>query len=225
MTRLTRKAIAGFLNLLAVMALSLFLPAWTPDFWQAWLFLLSFFGPALAITLYLLKHDPGLLQRRVNAGPVAEQRPGQKIIQAFAGLFFVLIILIPGFDRRLHWSAVPPAFSVIADGFVVLGLVMVFLVFRENSFTSATIEVSDSQRVVTTGPYAIVRHPMYAGAFVLLLFTPPALGSLWAFTAVVPLLIVIVVRIFDEEKLLIAQLPGYREYCREVQWRLVPRLW
>ncbi len=225
MNLLPIKAFAGLLNLFVILALSLFLPAWTLDFWQAWLFLASFFGPVLAITLYLLKRDLGLLERRVKIGPVAEQKSSQKIIQAFASLFFLLVILIAGFDHRLHWSVVPSTLVVIADVFVVIGLLIVFFVFRENSFTSATVEVAATQKVVTTGPYAVVRHPMYSGAFLLLMFTPIALGSWWALLPVPALNGVIILRLLDEEKLLADGLTGYAGYCHQVQWRLIPHVW
>jgi protein-S-isoprenylcysteine O-methyltransferase Ste14 len=225
MNTLAVKAFAGFLNLFVILSLCLFLPAWTFDFWQAWLFLASFFGPVLIITLYLLKRDPSLLQRRIKVGPISEHRTNQKVIQTVASISFILIVLIPGIDHRLHWSVVPAALAIIADVAIILGLSTVFLVFKENTFTSATIELAENQRVISTGPYAVVRHPMYLGALVFLGCVPIALNSWWALLAVPPLVAAIIFRLLDEERLLVDSLAGYSDYCREVQWRLLPHIW
>ncbi|MCB0111863.1 MAG: Uma2 family endonuclease [Caldilineaceae bacterium] len=132
---------------------------------------------------------------------------------------------IAGLDFRFYWSAIAPVVSLFADGFVALGFFFVFLVFRENSYTSATIEVAENQQVITTGPYSVVRHPMYAGAFVLLLFTPLALGSSMALPFALPLIAVIVVRLREEEEFLLTNLAGYAEYRTQVRARLVPFIW
>ena len=114
---------------------------------------------------------------------------------------------------------------VMADVFVVLGLLIVFIVFKENSFTSAVIEVNEGQKVISTGPYGVVRHPMYAGALLMLLFTPLALGSFWGLLAFIPMLLVISLRVVEEEKFLSKNLSGYDEYCRKVRYRLIPFIW
>ena len=176
MGRLLIRTIVGFAFLLAVLALALFLSAGTFAFWQAWVYLAVFAVCTILITLYLIRYDQRLLASRVQAGPVAETRKSQQIIQGFASLFFIGLFIIPGLDFRYHWSTVPPAVSLIADGLVALGFFFVFLVFRENSFTSAVIEVAQGQKVTETGPYSLVRHPMYAGAGLLVIFTPLALG-------------------------------------------------
>jgi protein-S-isoprenylcysteine O-methyltransferase Ste14 len=225
MNYLPFKAIAGFLNLFVIMSAELFIPAWTLDFWQAWLFLVSFFGPVLFITAYFLKRDPALIQRRMKVGPVAEQRLSQKLIQSFASLFFILVILVPGFDHRYQWSFVPSALVVASNLAVTSGLLIVFFVFRENTFSSAVVEVTEMQSVISTGPYSIVRHPMYSGAMIFLLFTPLALNSWWGLLAVPPLMAVIILRLLDEEKLLVEKLPGYKEYRAQVRWRLLPHMW
>jgi protein-S-isoprenylcysteine O-methyltransferase Ste14 len=124
----------------------------------------------------LIKNDRELLAGRVQAGPVAETQRSQQFIQGLASLFFIGLFIVPGLDFRFGWSHVPPILSLIADGYVALGFYFVFLVFKENSFTRATIEVSAGQQVITSGPYSVVRHPMYAGASVLLTFTSVALG-------------------------------------------------
>jgi protein-S-isoprenylcysteine O-methyltransferase Ste14 len=144
------------------------------------------------------------------------------LVKALAGLVFLSLFLVSAFDRRHGWSHLPVAVSIVGDVLVASGLFAVFRVFRANSFTSATIEVGAGQRVVSTGPYALVRHPMYSGAFVMLAGTPLALGSWWAFAALPAMVLVIVVRLFDEERFLAANLAGYPKYMQRVRWRLVP---
>ncbi len=222
---LTLKALAGFLNLLVILSLALFLPAWTLDYWQAWTYLIAFFGPVLFITLFFLRHDRALIGRRLKTGPIGEQRPAQKIIQTVASLCFILRFLMPGFDHRLRWSHVPATLSALADVGVISGLYVVFLVFKENTYTSAVVEVADAQKVISTGPYAIVRHPMYSGASVLVLCTPVALGSWVGLPFAFLLMLVIILRLLDEERFLRRSLPGYEEYCEKVRFRLVPGVW
>jgi protein-S-isoprenylcysteine O-methyltransferase Ste14 len=225
MSNLAQKTIVGFAQLIVVMAIALFAPAWTLDFWQAWVYLLIFAGSAAIITVYLWRKDPKLLERRINAGPAAEQQPLQKVIQGVAGLTFVGFLVIPSLDHRFAWSRVPLAIQIAGDVLVALGFFIVFLVFRENTFTAATIEVAADQKVISTGPYAVVRHPMYAGALVMLFGTPLALGSLWGLVLMIPMTLVIVLRLLDEEKFLAENLPGYTEYCQRVRNRLVPSIW
>jgi protein-S-isoprenylcysteine O-methyltransferase Ste14 len=173
-----QRAITGGASLLAVLALLLFLSSWSLSYWQAWLYLLVFAAATVAITLYLIDRDPELLERRLRAGPTAETQRVQQIIQGVASISFLLIYLVAGSDHRFGWSSVPAVVVLIADVLVALGFWIVFLTFRENSHASATIEVGKDQPVISTGPYAIVRHPMYAGAGMLILATALALGSL-----------------------------------------------
>jgi protein-S-isoprenylcysteine O-methyltransferase Ste14 len=220
-----KKAITGFLQLFIMLLLLLFLPAWTFHYWQAWVFLAVFFIPALVITIYLGKNDLSLLQRRVDAGPREEKRRSQKIIQAIAQLAFFCIIVIPAVDHRLGWSVVPVYAVGIGDVLVLSGFYIVFLVFKENTFTSAIIEVAKDQTVISTGLYGIVRHPMYMGALVLLFGIPPALGSWWGPLFVIPMIAVLAWRLLDEEKFLAADLKGYSEYQLKVKYRLLPFIW
>jgi protein-S-isoprenylcysteine O-methyltransferase Ste14 len=219
------QAILGFAFLMLVMGAALFISAGSMHYWQAWVYLTVFGGCTILITNYLALYDRELLAGRVQAGPVAETRPVQRVIQSMASLFFITLFIVPGLDCRFSWSHVPPALSLISDVFVALGFLIVFLTFRENTYTRSTIEVSANQRVITTGPYSVVRHPMYAGAMLLLLFTPIALGSWVALPLVVPLALVIAARIRDEEAFLSANLDGYVEYRRRVRYRLVPYIW
>lgn len=225
MSNLYVKTIVGFVALLVILGLALFISAGSFDFWQAWVYLAVFAICTILVTAYLMKYDQRLLEGRVNAGPAAETQKTQQVIQSVASLFFIALFVVPGLDFRFHWSNVPPIVSWVADGFVVLGFFLVFLVFRENSYTSGTIQVSDEQKVISTGPYSLVRHPMYAGAAPLVIFTPLALGSWVALPFVIPLLLVIVLRLLEEEKFLVANLPGYAVYRERVRYRLVPFVW
>ena len=225
MNRLTLRAFLGLGNLLLILVLLLFLPAWSVSYWEGWLFLLAFFLPVLLITLWFLEKDPGLIENRMRAGPAAEKERSQRIIQSFAGIFFVLMFVVAGTDHRQGWSEVPVSLVIAGDFLVVLGLSIVFLVFRENSYTSGVIEVGRDQQLISTGPYAVVRHPMYAGAFIMLLGVPPALGSWWAFPFVFLIYAAIILRLLEEEKFLSLHLPGYTEYCRKTRYRLIPFVW
>ena len=219
------KSLLGLTFLIVVLGLMLFISAGTTDFWQAWVYLAVFAASCLLITIYLIRFDQRLLASRTQAGPVAEAQRSQKVIQAIASVCFIAIYIVAGLDRRFHWSAIPAVVSLIADVLVASGFLIVFLVFRENSYTSATIEVAREQKVIDTGPYAVVRHPMYAGAGVLLLFTAPALGSWVALPFVVLIMIVIGLRLLEEEKFLATQLAGYAAYQRKVHHRLIPFVW
>jgi protein-S-isoprenylcysteine O-methyltransferase Ste14 len=225
MNKLNIKAFAGLLQLLIVMAAIIFIPAWTLDYWQAWIFLAVFAVSVLAITIYLMKNDPKLLERRTNAGPGAEQERSQNIIQAFAALAFIAMFVVSALDHRFAWSTVSPYVSVLGDILVVLGLYFVFLVFKENTFASGTIEVGAEQRVITTGPYALVRHPMYIGALVMLVGVPLALGSWLGLLALIPMTLVLIFRLLDEEKFLAKNLAGYVEYQSKVKYHLLPLIW
>ena len=225
MGNLLVKTILGFAFLMLILGLALFIPAGSLSFWQAWVYLAVWAVCVILITAYLVRNDQELLAGRVQAGPVAETQRSQKIIQSLASLFFIGLFIVPGLDYRFGWSNVPPILSLIADGFVALGFFIVFLVFRENSYTRATIEVSDQQKVITSGPYRMVRHPMYAGALLLLIVTPLALGSWVAMPFSLPLILVIAVRLREEEKFLEKNLTGYPEYCQKVRYHLVPYAW
>jgi protein-S-isoprenylcysteine O-methyltransferase Ste14 len=225
MDNLIVRTVLGFAFLMLVLALALFLSAGSLYFWQAWVYLAVFAGCTILITNYLAKHDRELLAGRVQAGPVAETQRSQKIIQSLASLFFIGLYIVPGLDFRFGWSNMAPVISLIGDGIVALGFYFVFLVFQENSYTRATIAVSSEQKVISTGPYAVVRHPMYAGALLLVIFTPVALGSWIAVPFSIPLILVIMARLLDEEKFLKANLTGYEEYCQKVRYHLLPLIW
>jgi protein-S-isoprenylcysteine O-methyltransferase Ste14 len=225
MKDLNIKAFAGILQLFVILGLTIFLPAWTLDYWQAWIVVAVFFACTLAVTVYLMKNDPKLLERRVKAGVGAEQERSQNVIQAFAAVAFIALFVISALDHRFGWSTVPPYLVALGDILIVVGFYLVFLVFKENTFASGTIEVGAEQCVVATGPYALVRHPMYVGALVMLVGVPLALGSLWGLLAIIPMTLVLVARLLDEEKFLSKNLAGYSDYQSKVRCRLLPLIW
>jgi protein-S-isoprenylcysteine O-methyltransferase Ste14 len=225
MTALNIKAFAGILALFLVMAALLFVPAWTFDYWQAWTFLAVYFAAAIAITVYLMKNDPQLLERRMSGGPTAEKAPAQKIIMSITSLAFIGLLVLPALDHRFDWSRMTPLMALAGDGLVALGYLVVFFVFRQNTFTSATIELAAGQKVVTTGLYGLVRHPMYAGGLVMLAGMPIALGSWWGLLVIGAMIPALLWRLFDEENFLAENLPGYVAYQKQMRYRLIPFVW
>jgi protein-S-isoprenylcysteine O-methyltransferase Ste14 len=193
-----------------------------PVGWAAWATLLA--GSTL-ITVDLARRDPALLARRTAGGPGAEREPLQKAIQAAAGLILVAAVIVAGLDRHFGWSAVP-TWAIAAGDLALLATHLGFrAVFRANSFAASTVAVEAGQTVATTGPYAIVRHPMYAAMLPFLIGLGPALGSWWGLVAAPPIVAVLVVRLLDEERVLRRDLPGYAAYCGTVRRRLVPGVW
>jgi protein-S-isoprenylcysteine O-methyltransferase Ste14 len=211
--------------LAAVMGLLLFVPAGTVRYWQAWVYLSIFTGASVLATLYLLRHDRALLERRMSGGPTAERRPAQKLIMLGTSIGFIALLVVPALDRRFGWSTVPVGGVLAGNALVAIGFSLILLVYRENTYSSATIEVAADQTVVSTGPYAVVRHPMYASASLYLVGTPLALGSYWGLVPIAAMVPILIWRLVDEERFLSANLPGYAEYRRHVRHRLVPFVW
>jgi protein-S-isoprenylcysteine O-methyltransferase Ste14 len=225
MKTLARKSFIGLIELQAAMILLLFVPAGSLRFWEGWIYWILFSLGVIAITLYFLKHDPQLIEGRLRAGPRAEQETIQKIIQAIAAVLFFAVLIVPALDYRFHWSRLPTAIVVIGDFLLVLSFAMIFFVFRENSYAAATIKVEAEQRVISTGPYRLVRHPMYSAALILFLATPLALASAWGLIVVIPLAATLIARLMDEERYLSAHLPRYDRYRQRVNYGLIPLVW
>jgi protein-S-isoprenylcysteine O-methyltransferase Ste14 len=205
--------------------LMLFLPAGTFNYWQAWVFLVVFALSTLIPSLYLLRTNPVALERRMRTGPVAEARPVQKVVSAVLGLSLVALIVVSVLDHRFGWSRVPTTISLVGDVLVAIGLGVSMLVVIQNGYAASTISVESGQKLVSTGVYAFVRHPMYTGIVIMMLGIPLALGSYWGLVFVLPGLIGLAVRIGDEEQLLKQELDGYSEYAQKVHYRLVPYVW
>lgn len=222
---LLARALAGFIFLFVVIAGVFFGLAGRLDDERAWVTLGVFFGCAGAITVWLWLRDKALLERRVKAGPGSEADPMQNLVQCLAGLVFLASFAVPGLDRRFGWSHAPRVMSLAGDAIIAIGFLIVFLTFRANTFTAGTIEVAEDQQVIDAGPYAVVRHPMYAGALIMMAGIPLALGSWWAFIPAALMVPVIVWRLIREEAFLAAHLPGYAGYRGRVPYRLAPIIW
>ena len=217
-TKALVRIVAGFVILLAM----LLLPAGTSAYWEAWAYMAVLFVPVTLAFFFLLKNNPDLLDRRMRT---KDEDAGQTRIVKLGSVCYVLAFLLPGFDRRFGWSHVPVAAVVVADVLILTGYGLFMLVLRENSYASRVVAVEQGQRVVTTGPYAVVRHPMYVGVLVMFLFTPVALGSWWATIPALPMIAVLVARILREEQLLAKELKGYQEYAQITRYRLIPGVW
>lgn len=225
MEQVGRQAWSALAKFVGFLLLCIFVSAGTVRYVAGWVYAALFTACVAWITWYLQRHDPALLRRRMAAGPGAEKERTQRTIQSIASVAFAGLFVVAGLDHRYAWSAVPNWVAAVGDVLLVLGLAMVFLTFRENSFTSGIVEVAPEQRVVDTGPYARVRHPMYAGALLFLLGTPLALESWWALVPFALLTAAIVVRLVAEERLLARTLPGYDRYLTRVKYRLAPGIW
>jgi protein-S-isoprenylcysteine O-methyltransferase Ste14 len=219
------KTVVGFIQLFAVLALSLFLSAGSLNFWQAWIYLGVFTGCNLLLTVYMAIYDQKLLESRLSSGPNAEKQESQQTITGLINLCLYALFILPGLDFRLQWSHVPTAIVISANVLVVIAFLIIFSVFKESSYTSAIVEVADKQQVISTGPYRFVRHPMYAGVLLLFLVTPIALGSFWTLLIFIPFTLLFGLRLLDEEKFLSENLLGYREYCQKTQYHLLPLIW
>ena len=203
----------------------LFVPAWTLIYWQAWLYWMISSTATLATALYFLRHDPALMRRRLEVGARAEPRKRQRTIQAVGSLFYAAMFIVAGIERHAHGSPVPVPVVLGADALVAAGLALTFVVFKANTFTASTVTIEPGQHVVTAGPYAIVRHPMYSASVLWFLATPFALGSPSALVPAILMSLTLAVRLVDEERYLGASLRGYDGYCTTVRWRLIPGLW
>jgi protein-S-isoprenylcysteine O-methyltransferase Ste14 len=219
--RALRSSLLGTL----IIAALLLLPAGTLNYWQAWVFMAVFVSASGAVTVYLAVHDPRLLERRMRAGPAAEKERSQKFIISLAMMGFIGLLAIPAFDHRFGWSDVPTYACLVGDALIATGFLVVFFVVKGNTYAASTIEVAEDQKVITTGPYGFVRHPMYAGSFPILVGTPLALGSWWGLSALLVVVPALIWRLVDEERFLRKNLSGYTEYTDKVRYRLVPYVW
>jgi protein-S-isoprenylcysteine O-methyltransferase Ste14 len=216
---LIKNTILPYIKALVATGLLLFLPAGTIYYWQAWVFLALLFIPMMLIAIYLSKRSPELLKRRLQ---VKEKKPGQGLIAKMfyisVGIFFV----ISGLDKRFNWSTVPLVIIIVADILFLAAYFFLFLVFKENKYLAHTVVVEEGQQVVSTGPYAVVRHPMYLSELLMFIFAPVALGSYWAIIVNIPLVALLAVRIFTEEKVLLSELKGYHGYIQKTKYRFIP---
>jgi protein-S-isoprenylcysteine O-methyltransferase Ste14 len=225
MDELTRKSLFGLARFQALLALMIFLPAGTIDFWRGWVIWAMIFAGNVGITSYLLKYDRALFERRMKVGPSAEREPTQKLVVILIMVGSCATVILSALDHRFAWSIVPSGFVIVGDALLALGYAIIFLVLRENSFASSTIEVVSGQKIIATGPYAVVRHPMYAGAILAFIGIPIALSSWWSLLATGFAIGAVAWRLLEEERFLLRELPGYAAYAERIRWRLLPGAW
>lgn len=211
-----------FAQAVIVLGLIFFLPAGGFDYGEAWIYCGVILIPMFFSALYFLKNDPKLLERRMK---MKEKQTAQKWYVLFSSIIFLIAFLIPGFDHRYGWSDVPFWLVIISNIMILLGYLIFTAVMKENSYASRVIEVEKGQKVISTGPYGVVRHPMYSAAIIMFMFTPTALGSWWALLPMILVPPFIIFRLINEEKLLHHNLPGYTAYTRKVTKRLIPWIW
>ncbi len=205
-----------------IVALIIVLPAGRWDYWQGWMYIATLFIPMFFVLFYLLKHDPALLERRMR---LREKEAAQRKVIGLSYIYFLVAFILPGLDVRFDWSNVPPPVSVGANLLVFAGYMIFVWVLTVNSFLSRVVEVDKDQRVVSNGPYAIVRHPMYAGVILMYIASPVALGSYWALIPALFIIPLLVARIQNEEQVLLRKLTGYDEYIQKVRYRILPGVW
>ena len=221
-TALLSMTLTRFLAGFFLIGCMLFFPAGTLRFWEAWLYMGLLFVPVAIVCVVLFIKDPELLERRLRT---RERETTQKKVIVASSLILLAVYLIPGFDRRYAWSTVPPTLVLLADILILLGYLLGVLTIKENRYASRVVEVQDNQVTISTGPYALVRHPMYLAVSVIFILSPLALGSYWALIPALLLPVVLAARIDNEEQLLRSRLAGYEEYCQKVKYRLLPFIW
>lgn len=220
--KLLFRAIAKFAAGLLLVAALLFLPAGTLAYPGGWRFIGLLFVPMLILGAVLFVKSPALLEKRLNA---KEKEGAQKGVLALSALLFIAGFVVAGLDHRFGWSSVPPWAIILASAVLLISYALYAEVMRENAYLSRTVEVQEGQQVVDTGLYGIVRHPMYAVTLWLFLSIPVVLGSWWSLLCFAPYIAVIILRIYNEEKVLTRSLPGYAEYKTRVKYRLIPFVW
>ena len=219
---LIRKIVIRFSFLPIILGLLILLPAGTFNYWQVYIYFAVLVVPMIFVLLYFLQNDPKFLERRTK---VKEKEKQQFFIVILFTLIFLAGFIIPGLDHRFIWSNVPTYITISADLIILLGYLIIFFVFKQNSYASRIIEVEEDQKVISTGLYSIVRHPMYIGVLIMYIPTPIALGSYWGLIPFAFLPVSLALRILNEEKVLSENLKGYKEYCQNTRYRLIPFIW
>ena len=220
--KLFTQAISKFLLGVILVGAIMFLPAGSFSYWNAWLFMGILFVPMFIAGLVMLGKNPELLQKRLDA---REKEAEQKSVVALSGLMFLAAFIVAGLDWRFGWTNMPTWVVWVATGLFLLSYLLYAEVLRENTYLSRTIEVQEDQKVIDTGLYGIVRHPMYMATLVLFLSMPLVLGSLYSFLIMLVYIPIIAKRIRNEEKVLEEGLPGYKEYKQKVKYKVIPFIW
>jgi protein-S-isoprenylcysteine O-methyltransferase Ste14 len=218
------KIVVRVFLIFVLLGLLLFLTAGSLRYTEAWIYISMLVVAALFVITYFFRKDPGFIKSRLFNR--REKKQMHRSIQNILSVVFIIGLFIPGFDFRFQWSNVPMTVVVISDACVFLGYMFIARVMEENRYASAIIEITEEQKIIETGPYKFVRHPMYTGGLIFILFTPLALGSYWA---LIPLSVctvpALILRIIDEEKMLAAHFPGYDEFRKKTKYRLIPYVW
>lgn len=222
MKSLKKKIIIMFSMVPVILGLLILIPAGTFNYWQVYLYFTILLVPMIFVVFYFLKNDPGFLERRTKA---KEKEKEQIIIQIVFSFIFLSGFIIPGLDKRFGWSNVSVFIVITADIVILLGYLLIFFVFKQNSYASRVVQVEKDQKVISTGLYGFVRHPMYLGVIIMYVPTPVALGSYWGLIPMATIPLALVLRIMNEEKVLCRDLPGYKDYCKKTRYRLIPYIW
>jgi protein-S-isoprenylcysteine O-methyltransferase Ste14 len=222
MKSLIKKIVLRFSFVPAVIGLLVLIPSGTVHYWQVYLYVAVLLVPMLFVLFYFLKNDPMFLERRTRG---MEKEKEQIIIQIVFLFIFVSGFVVPGLDKRFGWSNIPVLVVIIADIVILFGYLLIFTVFKQNSYASRIVEVENDQKIITTGLYGIVRHPMYIGVIIMYVPTPIALGSYWGLLPMAGIPLALVFRILNEEKVLRKHLPDYEDYCQKTKYRLIPYIW
>jgi protein-S-isoprenylcysteine O-methyltransferase Ste14 len=220
--KLEKKIIARFSLLFIFLMLLILVPAGTLKYWQVYVYAAILLIPMFFVVHYFLKKDPIFLERRMK---FKEKEKEQKLIQSLFSLFFIAGYVVSGLDKRYGWSEIPVGVIILSDILIFIGYLMIFLVFKQNSYAARIVDVEETQKLISTGLYGIIRHPMYFGVVVMYLLTPVALGSYWGLIPMAAIPLALVLRILNEEKVLCKELAGYQEYCQKVKYRLIPFIW
>ena len=220
--KLLTEALVKFFCGLLMVALLIFLPAGTLAYGGGWLLVGLLFGPMFIAGLVMLRKSPEFLKKRLDG---KEKQATQKGVVALSGLMFIAGFVVAGLDYRFGWSNMPVPVTVVASVLFLAAYVLYAEVMRENAYLSRTIKVEEGQKVVDTGLYGIVRHPMYMATLLLFVMIPIVLGSWYALIPFAFYPAIIIARLKDEEKLLTKELPGYAEYKKKVKYRILPFIW
>ena len=222
MKSLIKKIIVRFSFFPVFLGLLILIPAGTFNYWQVYVYFATLVVPMIFVLFYFLKTDPKFLERRTKT---KEKEKQQTIVSILSTIVFLAGFILPGLDHRFTWSDVPVYLSIAADIIILFGYLIIFSVFRQNSYASRIIEISEDQTIISTGLYGIVRHPMYIGVLIMFIPTPIALGSYWGLIPFALLPVSLILRILNEEKVLSDNLKGYKEYCQKTRYRLIPSIW
>jgi protein-S-isoprenylcysteine O-methyltransferase Ste14 len=220
--QLISKALSRFIPGILIISALLFIPAGSIKFWNAWIFMGVLFIPMLLVIVYLVIHDPELLYKRMNT---KEKEKTQKKVVLLTSIIFLSSFIISGLDYRFQWSRIPFPLVILSALIVLTGYILFFMVMQQNSYASRVVEIQEKQKVIDTGLYGIVRHPMYSAAILMFMFMPLVLGSLYALIPLIIFPFQMHIRMKNEEQILEKGLDGYIEYKKKIRYKIIPFVW